>query len=54
MQYKTIYDISVLLSEESVNYPSKTPSFQELLLTIEFGDSTKILVNLVVRRNNNF
>ena len=35
IEYKTIYDISVLLGKESIDYPGNTPYSRELLSTIE-------------------
>ena len=35
IEYKTIYDISVMLGEESIDYPGDTPYSRELLSTIE-------------------
>jgi arylformamidase len=35
MKYDTIYDISVLLGEESIDYPGDTPYSRELIWTIE-------------------
>ena len=35
IQYRTIYDISVLLGEESIDYPGDTPFSRELIKTIK-------------------
>ena len=35
IEYKAIYDISVMLGEESIDYPGDTPYSRELLSTIE-------------------
>jgi arylformamidase len=37
IEYKTIYDISVVLGEESINFPGDTPYSRELLSTMEGG-----------------
>lgn len=48
MRYKTIYDISVSLGEESINYPGDTPFSRELLWTIKDSgicDLSKIVMS---------
>ena len=48
MRYKTIYDISVSLGEESIDYPGDTPFSRELLWTIKDSgicDLSKIVMS---------
>lgn len=42
MKYKAIYDISVMLGEEAVDYPGDTPYSRKLLKTIKDGEGYEL------------
>ena len=48
MKYETVYDISVRLGDESIDYPGDTPYYREQIMTIREGgicDLSKLVMS---------